>query len=1072
MSTTIGPRVGRAAGFGGGWADGRGDGAEHEGHHEQHAGDRQAAQDADVVGEEADGRRPGQEGHVTDRGDGADPAGRVPGVVGGGADADRKPLRRPEPEQQRPGQRGQQQAARLDQQQAGQRGGGTDPQDRDPPVAVDEGGAEPAAGRHRDQEDGERQGAERGMRVVAADDREAEPVVAGPLGEGHAQHEQADEQGPGLGPGGERAAPRRRPVPGIGGRRGGGVGEEAAGRDGHGGRDHERDREQVHRDRHAEGDHGRPGPGPGHRADAPPGVEPGHDRPGQHVLDGGALHVHPHVPGAAAVAEQEQPGRHRRDAVPVADRDGGHAGRGDQRHHGDGPGVPEPGDDQPGQRSGDGRADRYGQQDEAELAGGDPQPVAYLRDAGGPAGEDEAVGDEGGVDGAGGAADLRPGPSGRLRVSDVTGHLLTRHGRYMETTGATTSGTVPARAQVVIVGGGVTGCSIAYHLAHLGWTDVVLLEQHQLTAGTTWHAAGLITSAGMTDETALFFSRYSRDLYARLEAETGHSTGFRAVGHLSLATTRERQDALRREAAWMHGFGVEDTEISPSELAAMWPLARTDDVLSAFYVADEGRADPVGVATSLAKGARQLGVRVIEGVAATGTATRGRRVGAVLTEAGPIETEIVVNAAGMWARQFGALAGVAVPLQAAEHYYLLTDTVPGMDADLPVIEDPDNYGYYRPEGDGMLVGLFEPVGAPWSLDGVARDFAFGKLPPDWERMEPYLARAMERIPSLAETGVRTFFCGPESFTADVRPLLGPAPELDGYFVAAGLNSLGILSGGGVGSMVAHWIVDGVPPVDATAVAIDRTALYETSRRFRAERTVEQLGVLFGDAVWPSWQPSTARNVRRSVLHDRLAAAGAHFGVSAGWEYPEWFADGQAPVPRLDYRRPASHAIVGREHAAIREAVGVIDMSLMAKLIVQGPGAAAVLSRLSANDVLLAPGRLVYTQWLNESGGIIADVTVTWLEEQKFLVIASDIIHRRIEPLIRRAARDGEVVTVTDVTSGTTLLTVQGPASRELIGRLTDADLSNDAFGYLTARHIYVGYAPVLAIRVTYVGELV
>jgi 4-methylaminobutanoate oxidase (formaldehyde-forming) len=273
-------------------------------------------------------------------------------------------------------------------------------------------------------------------------------------------------------------------------------------------------------------------------------------------------------------------------------------------------------------------------------------------------------------------------------------------------------------------------------------------------------------------------------------------------------------------------------------------------------------------------------------------------------------------------------------------------------------------------------------------------------------------------------------------------------------------------------MVAHWIVDGVPPVDATAVAIDRTAAYETSRRFRAERTVEQLGVLFGDAVWPSWQPSSARNVRRSVLHDRLAEAGAHFGVSAGWEYAEWFAaPGEEHETRLDYRRPASHAIAGREHAAIREAVGVIDMSLMAKLIVQGPDAGAVLSRLSANDVLLAPGRLVYTQWLNESGGIVADVTVTWLEEEKFLVIASDIIHRRIEPLIRRAARDGEVVTVTDVTSGTTLLTVQGPASRELIGRLTDADLSNDAFGYLTARQIHVGYAPVLAIRVTYVGEL-
>jgi heterotetrameric sarcosine oxidase gamma subunit len=631
---------------------------------------------------------------------------------------------------------------------------------------------------------------------------------------------------------------------------------------------------------------------------------------------------------------------------------------------------------------------------------------------------------------------------------------------------------VPSRAQVVIVGGGVIGCSIAYHLAHLGWTDVVLLEQHELTAGTTWHAAGLITSAGMTDETALFFSRYSRDLYARLEQETGHSTGFRAVGHISLATTPQRQQALRREAAWMHGFGVEDTEISARELAGIWPLARTDDVLSAFYVADEGRADPVGVATSLAKGARQLGVAVVEGVAATGVQTSGRRVRAVLTEAGPIETEVVVNAAGMWARQFGALAGVRVPLQAAEHYYLLTDTVPGMSRDLPVIEDPDNYGYYRPEGDGMLVGLFEPVGAPWSLDGVGRGFSFGKLPPDWKRMEPYLGVAMNRIPLLADTGVRSLFCGPESFTSDVRPLLGPAPELDGYFVAAGLNSLGILSGGGVGSMLAHWIVDGVPPVDATAVAIDRTAAHETSRRFRAERTVEQLGVLFGDAVWPAWKPSTARNVRRSVLHERLVAAGGHFGASAGWEYAEWFAGpAEVPAATMDFRRPAAHQLVEREHRAVREAVGVLDMSLMAKFIVQGPDSAAVLGRLSANDIGRGPDRLVYTQWLNPAGGIVADLTVTCLEPDRFLVVASDLIHRRIEPLIRRAARAGEFVTVTDVTSGTTLLSVQGPASRELIGRLTDADLSHEAFGYLAARRIDVGYAPVLAVRVTYVGEL-
>jgi 4-methylaminobutanoate oxidase (formaldehyde-forming) len=631
---------------------------------------------------------------------------------------------------------------------------------------------------------------------------------------------------------------------------------------------------------------------------------------------------------------------------------------------------------------------------------------------------------------------------------------------------------LPDRAQVVIVGGGVIGCSIAYHLAHLGWTDVVLVERDALTAGTTWHAAGLITCAGMTDETSLFMSRYSRDLYARLEAETGHSTGFRPVGHVSLATNPQRLEALRRESDFVRGFGVEDEEISAAELASMWPLLDTSDVLAGFLVADEGRADPVGVATSLAKGATALGVRIVQGVTVERVETRGTRVTAVLTDHGRIETELVVNAAGMWARQLGARNGVTIPLQAAEHYYLLTDAVPDMDRDLAVIEDPDRYGYYRPEGDGMLVGMFEPVAAPWSLDGVPGDASFTTLPPDWDRLGPYLGPALDRIPSLADVGVRLFFCGPESFTPDVHPMLGPAPELDGYFVAAGLNSLGILLGGGVGNVTAQWIVDGVPPVDITGYAVDRAALHETSRRFRAERTVEQLGVLFGDAAWPSWKPTTARDVRRSVLHDRLVQQGGHFNVSMGWEFAEWYdVDAQHPESRLDFARPDSFGIVAEEHRTVREAVGMLDMSLMAKLMVQGPDAMAVLNRLSTSDVDREIGRLVYTQWLDKRGGILADLTVTRLGEQRFLVVASDVIHRRVGPMIRRETRADEVVVVTDITSAVTLLSIQGPLSRQLIGRLTDADLSNEAFPYLTAKPIHVGYAPVLAGRVTYVGEL-
>jgi heterotetrameric sarcosine oxidase gamma subunit len=577
----------------------------------------------------------------------------------------------------------------------------------------------------------------------------------------------------------------------------------------------------------------------------------------------------------------------------------------------------------------------------------------------------------------------------------------------------------------------------------------------------------------MADETALWMSRYSRDLYARLEEETGLSTGFRPIGHISLASTPQRLEALRREAAFARGFGVEDNEISAAEVAAMWPFAKTDDILAGFHVADEGRANPVDVCMSLAKGARMGGARIVEGVPVTGfTSDRGRVTG-VVTDRGTVEAEYVINCCGLWGREVAALAGVDVPLQAAEHYYLLTEPFEGVHRDLPVIEDPDRYGYYREEGDGLLVGLFEPVAGPWSLDGAPREFAFGELPPDWDRVGPFLETAMERIPVLTEVGIRKFFCGPESFTADVHPMLGPAPELDNFWVAAGLNSLGILLGGGVGSVVAQWLIDGVPPVDVAAYTVERALPHEVSRRFRGERTVEQLGVLFGDASFPGWQPTTARGVRRTPLHDRLAAAGAHFGVSAGWEYPEWFAGaGVTPgEPEPTWARQESFERVAAEHRVVREGVGVMDMTLMSKYSVVGPDAAAVLSRLSTADTDREVGRVVYTQWLDSSGGIQADLTVTRLGADRFLVVASDVIHRRVAAMIRRATEPGEHAYVTDVTSASVLLSVQGPRSRELLQRLTPADLSNEAFGYLTARFIELDYARVLAARVTYVGEL-
>ncbi|WP_088316768.1 FAD-dependent oxidoreductase [Kineosporia sp. R_H_3] len=647
---------------------------------------------------------------------------------------------------------------------------------------------------------------------------------------------------------------------------------------------------------------------------------------------------------------------------------------------------------------------------------------------------------------------------------------------------------LPDRARVVVVGGGNIGCSVAYHLTRLGVRDVLVLERHELTSGTTWHAAGLITSAGMGDETSLWMARYSRDLYARLEAETGHSTGFRATGHLHLATNPDRLATLRRESAWQRGLGVDNVEVSRAEVDALWPIGRTDDVLAAFYVADEGRADPVGCATALAKGARAGGATVVEGVRVTGFETtgggtlglwgagaEGRRVTAVLTDAGRVECETVVLAAGLWSRQVAALAGVDVPLQAAEHYYLLTDPVPGVHRDLPVVEDPDRYGYYREEAGGMLVGLFEPVAGPWHVEGAPDDFAFGTIRPDWDRVGDVLAGAMERVPSLDGVGVRTFFCGPESFTPDLHPMLGPTPEVDNVFVAAGLNSLGILLGGGVGSVVAQWVVDGVPPVDVTHYGVERALPHETTRRFRAERTVEQLGALFGDAAFPAWQPASARGVRRTPLHERLAAAGARFGVSAGWEYPLWFAPpGTDPadveVTRSWGRQPW-HAFVAAEHRAVREAVGVLDLTLMSTFLVQGRDAAALLDRVSAGAVAGDVGRVVYTQWLDDRGGILADVTVTRLADDEMLVVSSDVTHRRLASMLRRARRDGEHAVVTDVTAGTALLSVQGPRSRDLLARLTPDDVSDAAWPYLTARRLEVGYARVLALRVTYVGEL-
>jgi len=633
------------------------------------------------------------------------------------------------------------------------------------------------------------------------------------------------------------------------------------------------------------------------------------------------------------------------------------------------------------------------------------------------------------------------------------------------------AGGLPTRARVVIVGGGVIGASVAYHLTKLGWSDVVILERHKLTSGTTWHAAGLVVSGGMTTETLAWMAKYSRDLFEVLEEETGLSTGFRPVGYLQTASTLERAHKLRREADFMRVMGIEREEISPQEVADIWPLIDATDVLIGFYTANEGRADPANVAMSLAKGARLGGAKVFEGVAVTGfTRARGRVTG-VLTNQGEIEADYVVNCAGMWAKQLGALAGVSVPLQAIEHAYLISEPFDGVSPDLPIFEDPDRFAYYREETGGLMVGLFEPVSAPWSLDDVPDDFSFGEIPSDWDRLAPFLENAMEILPSLEHVGVRKLFTGPESFTPDNGFLIGEAPELEHFFVAAGMNSLGILTGGGAGSIVANWIADGVPPIDITDVDIARLQPFQQNRSYLAERSVELLGRLHSTGSWPHSHPTTARNVRRSPVHDRLEAAGAHFAESSGWESPAWFGPKAPDSARLSYGRKHWFEFHAAEHHAVRNGVAILDLSSMSKFLVQGPGAEEALNRISGNNIAVPVGQCVYTQWMNKQGGIEADLTITRIAEFEFFVVVAEAFHRRVGSMLRRGTSPDKGVYVTDVTSGYALLSVQGPSSRDVLNRITTSSLSNEDFPYFTARELDLHNARGMAFRMSFVGEL-
>ncbi len=631
---------------------------------------------------------------------------------------------------------------------------------------------------------------------------------------------------------------------------------------------------------------------------------------------------------------------------------------------------------------------------------------------------------------------------------------------------------LPERARVVVIGGGIIGTSVAYHLAHMGVRDVVLLERDRLTSGTTWHAAGLMVTFGSTSETSTEMRKYTRDLYGRLEAETGLASGFKPVGFIEVACDPDRLQEYRRVSAFNRHCGVEVHEISASQVKELFPLARTDDVLAGFYVKEDGRVNPVDATMAMAKGARMKGAKIIEGVAVAGVRRKNGAVSGVSTASGDIECEVVVNCAGMWGRELAAQAGVNVPLQAAEHYYLITEKMAGIDPNWPVLEDPGSYGYFREEGGGLMVGLFEPICAPWKVEGVPADFSFGEIEPDWERMAPYVEKAMSRVPATLQAGVRKFFCGPESFTPDLAPVFGEAPELRNYFVAAGLNSIGILTGGGVGRMMAHWIVHGRADVDITGFNIDRLHSYQSTPEYRRQRTVESLGMVY-KCHYPTYTMQTARGAKRSPVHDRLAARGAYFRDVSGWEGADWYAPSVdlAKVEKLSWGRQSWFPYWAEEHKAAREGVILMDMSFMAKFLVQGRDAGKVLNFISANNVDGETGFVTYTQWLNPAGKLEADLTVTKLADDRFWVVASDTAHRHAETWMKRHIGDGDHAFVTDVTSGHAQINIQGPRSRELLQMLTDTDMSNEAFPFRAAREIAIGYARLLCLRITYLGEL-
>ena len=629
---------------------------------------------------------------------------------------------------------------------------------------------------------------------------------------------------------------------------------------------------------------------------------------------------------------------------------------------------------------------------------------------------------------------------------------------------------LPTHKQVVIIGGGIIGCSVAYHLTKLGWHDVILLERKSLTCGTTWHAAGLVGQLRATQNLTRL-AQYTTQLYVDLEKETGQGTGFKQNGSLSVANNPERFEELKRGASMARVFQLEVELVTPEEIGNIWPLLNTTDLVGGVFLPADGQTNPVDTTQALAKGAKMGGALIVEETKVTGILQKEGRAVGVSTEKGNIQAEYVVNCAGMWARALGQSCGVNIPLHAAEHFYVVTEEMDGLTPNTPVLRDPGGYTYYKEDAGKLLVGAFEPVAKPWGMNGIPEDFSFDTLPEDQEHLVPIFEKAIHRVPRFESIGIQLFFNGPESFTPDDRYILGEAPELKNFFVAAGFNSIGIQSAGGAGKVLAEWIVQGRPPMDLWDVDIRRFFPFQGNAEYLHNRTVEGLGLLYA-MHWPFRQFETSRLARTSPLHERLIQQGACFGETGGWERANWFAPAAVPARyEYSYKRQNWFEYSGEEHRAVREAVGMFDQTSFGKFLLQGRDAERILNRVCANNVAVPLGRVVYTQWLNEQGGIESDLTVTRLAEDSYLIVTSVASEMRDFYWLQGHLPQEAHAFLTNVTSSMVVLGIMGPHSRGLLSAVSGADFSNEAFPFGTSQEIELHYAKVRASRITYVGEL-